>query len=134
MSGEKNQSINCLKAISCIIVVFLHCAFPGNFGRLIFYASRFSVPVFFMISGYYSFQKPDAWIFKKMKTTLSMLVLFELLHGALLLSVRVLYYKESVSAFFLSLPSLQHPVRTLFFGTFFNGPMWCICMPCSGPG
>lgn len=124
MSEAKNQSINFLKGISCIIVILLHCPFPGVVGDLIIYAFRFSVPIFFMISGYFSIKKPDHWILKKIKTTITMIVLFELLQGVLQLIINVFYYRKNAFDFLLSLDSFQHPVRTFFFGSFFNGPLW----------
>ena len=42
----ENKSINLLKGIACLIVVLLHCPFPGIVGDAIIYGIRFSVPIF----------------------------------------------------------------------------------------
>lgn len=56
---EKKQYNYCLdfiKGIACIFVVFMHCEFPGILGTAVQAISRFCVPFFFMISGYFCFR------------------------------------------------------------------------------
>ncbi len=52
---KRNNCLNLLKFVACFGVVFIHVPFPGIFGEIIKYLSGFSVPLFFMISGYYSY-------------------------------------------------------------------------------
>lgn len=54
---QYNSCFDFIKGIACICVVFMHCEFPGIFGTLIQTISRFSVPFFFMLSGYYSYYR-----------------------------------------------------------------------------
>lgn len=51
----RNQTMECCKMLAAILVVFLHVPFPGLFGQLIDCMMRFSVPLFFAVSGYFSF-------------------------------------------------------------------------------
>lgn len=51
-----NYCLDFLKGIACIFVVFMHCEFPGLTGIGVQAISRFCVPFFFMVSGYYCFQ------------------------------------------------------------------------------
>ena len=56
---EKKQYNYCLdwiKGIACIFVVFLHCEFPGVLGIAVQAISRYCVPFFFMVSGYYCYR------------------------------------------------------------------------------
>lgn len=56
--GKTNQYNYCLdfiKGIACIFVVFMHCEFPGLLGTVVQAVSRFCVPFFFMVSGYFYF-------------------------------------------------------------------------------
>ena len=56
---EKKQYNYCLdfiKGIACIFVVFMHCEFPGILGTAVQAISRFCVPFFFMVSGYFCFR------------------------------------------------------------------------------
>lgn len=50
-----NNALNIFKGIACVFVVFMHCEFPGNFGILVQCVSRFAVPFFFAVSGYFCF-------------------------------------------------------------------------------
>lgn len=57
-SVKKNKYNYCLdfmKGIACICVVFMHCEFPGTLGVVVQAVSRFCVPFFFMVSGYFCF-------------------------------------------------------------------------------
>lgn len=57
MVGQNKQYNYCLdfmKGIACIFVVWMHCEFPGKTGVIVQAISRFCVPFFFMVSGYYS--------------------------------------------------------------------------------
>ncbi len=51
-----NSSIDFVKGIACIFVVFMHCEFPGLLGTIVQAVSRFCVPLFFMVSGYYCYK------------------------------------------------------------------------------
>ena len=53
---NQNETLNAFKGIACIFVVFIHARFPGVFGQGVVAIARFAVPLFFMISGYYSYK------------------------------------------------------------------------------
>ena len=69
MANEKvrNYCLDYIKGIACIFVVFMHCEFPGILGVLVQSISRFSVPLFFMISGYFCYRKERIDYSKKIK-------------------------------------------------------------------
>ena len=50
---KQNELLNFIKGIACVFVVFMHAEFPGKLGMLVQCISRFAVPVFFMVSGYF---------------------------------------------------------------------------------
>lgn len=52
---QYNYCLDFIKGIACICVVFMHCEFPGVVGTAVQAVSRFSVPFFFMVSGYYCY-------------------------------------------------------------------------------
>ena len=80
----KNSSINFLKAISCMCVVFIHAKFPGPAGSLISALSRFAVMFFFMISGFYSYgedrDKNHTKTIKKIKKIAALLIISSLFY------------------------------------------------------
>lgn len=51
-----NYCLDFLKGIACMFVVFMHCEFPGITGIAVQAISRFCVPFFFMVSGYFCFR------------------------------------------------------------------------------
>lgn len=53
MKGRRYESIDTIKGIACIAVVLIHYLFPEPFAIPIKTMSRFGVPVFFAISGYF---------------------------------------------------------------------------------
>ena len=57
MGADKhyNPCLDFIKGLACLCVVFMHCEFPGEVGTIVQAASRFSVPFFFMVSGYFCF-------------------------------------------------------------------------------
>lgn len=71
----KNKTLNILKAISAILIVFNHCKFPGTFGILMSNYARIGVPIFFMISGYFVYNNDIEKIKKKIIHILRLLLI-----------------------------------------------------------
>lgn len=53
MSNARNSTFDIFKGIACIMIVFTHCAFPGTFGVSVQTLARWTVPFFFVVSGYF---------------------------------------------------------------------------------
>lgn len=51
---KRNYSLDFLKGIAAIFVVFIHAVFPNAFGKYIAEIGCFAVPVFFLTSGYFN--------------------------------------------------------------------------------
>lgn len=49
----RNSGFDAIKGLACIAVVFMHCEFPGAFGTVIQCLTRWSVPLFFAVAGYF---------------------------------------------------------------------------------
>lgn len=56
LKTERNQSMEVCKLIAAVFVVIIHVPFPGKLGGFTTCLARFAVPMFFAISGYFSFQ------------------------------------------------------------------------------
>lgn len=50
---KRYHSMDCIKGICCIAVVFIHYNFPGELGSYVKALARFAVPYFFFISGFF---------------------------------------------------------------------------------
>lgn len=75
------DGLDFFKFVACILVVFIHCKFPGMFGENMKAIGRIAVPFFLMVSGYFSvnksFQIETVSLNKKVKHILN-LILFSL--------------------------------------------------------
>ena len=83
---KRNYSLNILKGVCCILIVFNHCKFPGITGNLIENYARIGVPVFFMISGFFVSNNDKLKVNKKIVKTMMMLIyscLFWLIYNIL---------------------------------------------------
>ena len=58
-SRHYNPCLDFIKGIACISVILLHCEFPGKVGIIVQAISRFSVPFFFMVSGFFCYYPND---------------------------------------------------------------------------
>ncbi len=75
---QYNPCLDFVKGLACICVVFMHCEFPGKAGIIVQAISRFSVPFFFMVSGYFCFYpgKFDSTIIRRKTTHIARIVLW----------------------------------------------------------
>lgn len=67
MNKRRNQEINFLKFIAVICIILIHDKLPGNAGAVIRGIAAMAVPVFFMISGYYSYNVSTEVLGKRAK-------------------------------------------------------------------
>lgn len=77
MEGTKtrNHCLDFIKGIACIFVVFMHCEFPGYLGVFVQCISRFCVPFFFMISGYFCYRAEEKTDYLKKIRHIGMVIL-----------------------------------------------------------
>lgn len=60
--SNRNRMLDLLKGFACIGVVFIHVTFPGLVGKIFSKAGAFAVPIFFLIAGFYAFNKQEKTI------------------------------------------------------------------------
>ena len=58
-----NKCISTQRGIACILVVLIHCRFPGVVGNVTVALARAAVFYFFTISGYFSYKENDIVFF-----------------------------------------------------------------------
>lgn len=80
---QRNQALDCLRAVACILVVWLHSPFPSVPGAIVLTFSRIAVPLFFLISGYLFYREEDVTAVAKRRITsvLRLILLFLVLYG-----------------------------------------------------
>jgi surface polysaccharide O-acyltransferase-like enzyme len=54
-TSGRNEAVECCRLLASVLVVFLHCVFPGNLGSAVNCLARIAVPFFFIVSGYFAY-------------------------------------------------------------------------------
>lgn len=73
-----NYSINALKCLAIFAVIIIHCGlyrWEGDLGKILDTVSRFAVPVFFLISGFFSFYLDRNYALGKYKKRIFRLII-----------------------------------------------------------
>ena len=71
----KNNCLNVWKGIAAFFVVFIHCSFPSPVGGMMNGLARWAVPMFFLISGYFSYGKGADTVKRRICRTFGLFVL-----------------------------------------------------------
>lgn len=79
---------------------------------------------FFLITGYYAHSKDELWIQKKALSLLKLTFVTEFLYFVWFTVDKCLIKHGKFFVELSSLPFLKHPIRTVLFGTCFNGTLW----------
>ena len=124
MAKKRNEMLSVFKCVSIYAVILAHVPFPGQFGRALCALAKFSVVVFFLSSGYFSWEKSGAALKRSAWKTGSLLIKVVLFHLAvgcfnavhdgssaaafLLGRFHPLYIKESLLYQVLPLPYSWH--------------------------
>lgn len=74
MNTKKNYTLELLKLFASYMVVFIHVTFYGEMGIIMDALARFAVPLFFLISGYYSYQIEPQKIKKRIRNILTLFI------------------------------------------------------------
>lgn len=77
-----NQTFNLCKFIASLFVVLIHVRLPGDLGEYASCIARFAVPVFFAISGYFSFNLNAEKAGKRIRHILKLSVVSTLIYAA----------------------------------------------------
>lgn len=71
---SRNICFDMLKGLACIAVVFMHCEFPGTIGIAVQCVTRWSVPLFFAVSGYFFRKNEPEECIRKAKHVLNIIL------------------------------------------------------------
>lgn len=66
LGKQRNLTLECCKLLASCFVVFIHVPFPWPVGEFVLCLARFAVPMFFAISGWYSYRVPADKLLKRM--------------------------------------------------------------------
>lgn len=74
MVTKKNMTLELFKLFASYMVVFIHVKFVGEIDVIVNALARFAVPLFFLISGYYSYQISPKKIIKRTRNSLNLFI------------------------------------------------------------
>ncbi len=77
----RNYTLDVMKLISSFFIVFIHVPFHGIAGEVIRSISRFAVPVFFMTSGFFSYENDTQTILRRIKKLAGILIFASCLYN-----------------------------------------------------
>lgn len=80
MRIKQNMTLELLKLFASYMVVFIHILFYGEFGVVINSLARFAVPLFFLISGFFSYKITVQKIKKRIKHIINLIVFAVILY------------------------------------------------------
>lgn len=112
---KNNYCLFVLEFFAAIFVVFIHCKFPGIFGDFIETVARFSVPFFFIVTGYFSFYSDKTKIKEKIKKFVFILIMLFLLYFLYDVFYYIFLSKNSVLYFFENTFTFKNIVYFLVF-------------------
>ncbi|MGN1328898.1 MAG: acyltransferase family protein [Eubacterium sp.] len=121
----RNKSLDILKFISSVFVVFIHIMFVGEFGVGVKAVVRFAVPIFFMSSGYFSYNAITTGNTKKLLNRC--LPLLKILAVSIVVyAIFELVFTQSYT-FLTDLKSMKAYIKLFVFNNFndsFFIPLW----------
>ncbi len=125
MNTQKNHTLELLKLFASYMVVFIHIPFYGKVGNSIDASSRFAVPFFFLLSGYYSHQITREKIKKRIKNILTLLMFSAICYTIFEIIILLKYNMDGLVEFFNKYTDLSTYVNLLVFNVPVNfGHLW----------
>lgn len=82
MISQRNNTLDVIKLFASYMVVFIHVPFYGTVGSVANALARFAVPLFFLVSGFYSYQLSPDKIKKRIPHLIFLLVFSSILYTA----------------------------------------------------
>lgn len=91
MKAQRNMTLEIVKLFAAYMVVFIHITFAGDLGVVMDALARFAVPLFFLVSGYFSYNISPEKIIKRIKYIFSLLIFTSILYTLFNIAVRIYY-------------------------------------------
>ncbi len=135
----RNQSLDLLKFISAFMIVCIHIKFYGEMGKLITILARFAVPVFFMVSGYFSSDNSIEKLRNKVIHIIKIYIGAFILHFCFRIII-ILFSGEphQVVSYIVSYSNIKHIITFFLFNLsmtsshlwFLGGLVYCYLIEC----
>jgi len=73
---KQNHFLYIIEAIACLSIIFIHAQIPSSIGTELKILSRFAVPLFFLISGYYNYFSSKEKLVNRVKKMIKTFIFF----------------------------------------------------------
>jgi amino acid transporter len=130
-TNSRNLSLECCKLLAACFVVFLHIPFPGAFGQFLVCLSRFAVPLFFAVSGWFSYGASPKKLGKRFGHILLLEILGDLLYVTWRCARDFLAGESLIWCLRYQIPDVQALRMWLFWSVDpFAGHLWYLSATC----
>jgi len=125
-SKKINTSLNVMKCVAVFAVIVIHTMVlydHGKFDKMIISTSRFAVPFFFLISGFYSYYTSNEYAGVKYKNRIIRLLKLIIISGALFFTYKFI----TTGSIFQAIPNLNiSSIINIFIFNIspFTDPLW----------
>lgn len=111
MTAKKNTTLELLKLFAAYMVVFIHVTFYGKTGVIMDALARFAVPLFFLTSGYFSYNITPEKIRKRAKHIFNLILAATVC--CILFGISTLLLSGNSGGILAYLGEIFHPVMIL---------------------
>lgn len=126
MNIQKNNTLELFKLFASYMVLFVHVPFHGEFGVIIDALARFTVPFFFLVSGFYSYQTTCEKIKKRIANILILFIPAIICYNIFEIAKLMLWNKDGLVVFFDRFTDLSTIINCLIFNNVYAnfGHLW----------
>ena len=114
--SNRNSAVSLIKWFASMMVVVAHVPFPGRFGKVMRCLARFTVPFFFMISGYYAYRIPYVKIVDRLKKMIFIILWTNLLFLCCRCFSAVIFDHKDLGQYLARLFTVKKLARFVFLG------------------
>ena len=122
---KRNYSLDTLKGIAAIFVIFIHAQFPSSIGKYIAYLGTFAVPLFFMVSGYYNAFSSKEKLQRSIVHILQLISVTYILNIVRIVIIQGFSIYDTVNYFLENIISIKHLLMWITMNTtLVSGVAW----------
>lgn len=115
MNNQRNNTLEIIKLFASYMVVFIHVLFYGRLGVIMDALARFAVPLFFLISGFYSYRIKPEKIKKRIKQLVILLIFSSILYTFFNVSMLVGDNSDAIVTYFRKYFNLETLINLFVF-------------------
>ena len=125
MNVQKNSTLELFKLYTSYMVLFAHVPFYGEISVVMDALTRYAIPFFFLISGFYSYQITCEKIKKRIKNILTLLITAIICYNIFEIATLLCWHTDDLGAFFNKYTDFGTYINLVIFNAPVNfGHLW----------